>query len=275
MKRLIPLLLLITACGTGRTGAVYFPSPQGRIHVDDGGTGPKLPLMFIHGNGGNLTQWQAQLAHFRKTRRAVAMDLRGMGISDPPANGEYTIEAMADDIHDVANSLGLDRFVIVGHSFGAAVVARYAAKYPERIAGVVYADAAGDVTVGAEQAEKFLTALRMDKKKVAGEWFEPILREAKPEVKALVLLSVDRTSTEAFTESLEEILTFQMKKNVEAYRGPKLAIAAASSEKKTALHVQLPSIPSRTISGVSHWLMMDRPEEFNRQMEIFLAEIEK
>ncbi len=262
------------ACGTSRPPVVYFESPQGRIHVNDGGTGPGLPLFFVHGNGANLTQWHGQLTHFRRTRRAVAIDLRGMGISDPPANGEYTIEVMADDVHDVANSLGLDRFVIVGHSFGAAVVARYAAKYPERVAGVVYADAAGDVTVGPEQLDKFLMALRMDKKKVVAEWFEPILQGAKEEVKLAVLLSVNLTSTEAFTEALEDLIGFRMRSTVEAYQGPKLAITAAGNDKKTALHVQIPSMPARAISGVSHWLMMDRPEEFNRQLEIFLTEID-
>ncbi len=197
---------------------------------------------------------------------------RGRGESSPQPE-DYTLDVDIRDLDTVMrHTASTDVF---GHSFGGAVVARYAAKYPERVAAVVYADAAGDVTVGAEQAEKFLTALRMDKKKVAGEWFEPILREAKPEVKALVLLSVDKTWTEAFTESLEDLLAFRMRENVEAYRGPKLAIAAAGNDKKSALHVQIPSMPSRTISGVSHWLMMDRPEEFNRQLEIFLAEIEK
>ena len=275
MKRaLLVAVLLLAACASGRPPAVYLETEQGRIHVDDGGTGPGLPIVFIHGNGANLGQWRAQLDYFRKTRRAVALDLRGMGISDVPANGDYSIDAMADDIHDVANALRLEKFVIVGHSFGGTVVARYAAKHPDRVAGVVYADAAGDVNMKPEVADRIFTGLRMDKKETVRQWFEPILRHASEEVKAAVFASVDATSVEAFAGALEAMNGFPALKNVNAYRGPKLAIVAADNVNPGALHLQMPSLPSRTMGNVSHWLMMDRPAEFNRLLALFVAEIE-
>ena len=61
--------------------------PRGALRVDDGGSGG-LPVVFVHGNGGNLTQWKAQLEHLRTSRRAVALDLHGMGESDRAADGE-------------------------------------------------------------------------------------------------------------------------------------------------------------------------------------------
>jgi pimeloyl-ACP methyl ester carboxylesterase len=253
---------------------MYLDASQGRIHVDDGGKGGGLPLVFIHGNGANLTQWRAQLDYFRKTRRAVAIDLRGMGLSDAPANGEYTIDSMAGDVHDVVNALRFDRFVLVGHSFGGAVVARYAAANPDRVAATIYADSAGDMQVRQEAADRFLTALRMDKKAVVRKWFDPILENASEPVKAAVLRSVDLTSVEAFTGALEAMQSVKVVEAVNAFPGPKLAIVAEGSN-PAALHVQVPSIPARTMGGVSHWLMMDRPEEFNRLVAVFLAEVEK
>ena len=274
MKRLLVLAILLTGCASLNPPVVYLDTAQGRIHVDDGGKGAGLPLVFIHGNGANLSQWHAQLAYFRKTRRAVAIDLRGMGLSDAPANGEYTIDAMADDIHDVASALRLERFVLVGHSFGGAVVARYAARHPDRVAATVYADSAGDMVVRREAADRFLMALRMDKKAVVRKWFDPILKNASEPVKTAVLTSVDLTSVEAFSGALEALQTVKVVEAVNAYRGPKLAIVAEGSN-PAALHVQVPSIPVRTMGGVSHWLMMDRPDEFNRLVAVFLNEIEK
>src|SRR5947209_6959537 len=75
-------------------GCAYAPvsgpvtTPNGVVFVDDGGRGG-LPVVFIHGNGADLTQWSAQLEHLRKTRRAVAIDRPDMANSAPAANRDY------------------------------------------------------------------------------------------------------------------------------------------------------------------------------------------
>jgi pimeloyl-ACP methyl ester carboxylesterase len=56
--------------------------PRG-LHIDDGGRGDAVPVLFVHGNGANLTQWSSQLQHLRRSRRAVAFDLPSMGFSSP------------------------------------------------------------------------------------------------------------------------------------------------------------------------------------------------
>ena len=267
MRTVLAIALLCAACATP-PAPVIVPTPQGRLHVYDSGPGAGTPIVFIHGNGANLTQWGAQLAHFRKTNRVIAIDLRGMGNSDVPMDGVFTIPAMVEDIHIVVNALNVDRFVIVGHSFGGAVVAGYAAAHPERVAGVVYADSAGDVKATPEQSERYLDALRMDKSAVVRKAYEPILKTASPAVKAAVLDSVDRTSIETYTESLEAMRDFSMARALAAYRGPILAIVAVDDP--SSLHVQFPSIPIRRMTGVGHWLMMERPEEFNALLEEFV-----
>ena len=56
----------------------------GLLHVDDDGTGG-VPVVFVHSFTGDTTHWSAQLEHLRKTRRAVAFDLRGHGQSESPS----------------------------------------------------------------------------------------------------------------------------------------------------------------------------------------------
>ena len=250
---------------------MFVNGPQGRLHVDDGSRGDAVPVLFVHGNGGNLTQWRAQLEHLRPTRRAVAFDLRGMGLSDPARNGDYTPLAMVDDVEAVAQALKLNRFVIVGHSFGGAVVAAYAAKHPERVAGVVFADAAGNVKIDDAAASSFLAALRTDKDKVAAQWFAPILKPSSDAVRNAVLESVHNTPADVFVGALDSLRHIDMGEWLAAYHGPKLAIAAADIESKVSLHVQFPELPVKKMSGVGHWLMMDNPAEFNRLLDAFLA----
>src|SRR6202140_4847121 len=201
MKRTLAILLFASCAHMNQP--TFVQGPQGRLHVDDGGSGAAIPVLFVHGNGANLTQWRAQLDHLRSTRRAVAFDLRGMGLSDPAANGDYSSVAMADDVEAVARALDLPRFVIVGHSFGGTVVAAYAAKHPERVAGLVLADASGNVKVDKATADTFLSARRADKDKVVHQWFAAILKPSSEEVRNAVYASVHNTPVDVFAIALE------------------------------------------------------------------------
>jgi pimeloyl-ACP methyl ester carboxylesterase len=251
----------------------FVNGPQGRLHVDDGGRGDAVPVLFVHGNTANLTQWRAQLDHLRPSRRAVAFDLRGMGMSEPARNGDYSIKAMVDDVEAVTDALKLRRFVIVGHSYGGAVVAAYAARHPERVAGVVFADAAGNVKVDPTQAKKFLDSIRTQKDTVVPQWFAPILKGSREEVKSAVLESARNTPADVIAGALEGLLTVDMATFLAAYRGPRIAIAAADIESPASLHVQFPEIPVKKIRGTGHWLMMDKPDEFNALLDEFLRSV--
>jgi pimeloyl-ACP methyl ester carboxylesterase len=251
----------------------FIKGPQGRLHVDDGGSGGAVLVLFVHGNGANLTQWRAQLDHLRATRRAVAFDLRGMGLSDPAANGDYSPVAMVDDVEAVAQALGLRRFVIVGHSFGGTVVAAYAAKHPERVAGLVLADASGNVKVDRATAEKFLSALRANKDDVVRQWFAPILKPSSESVRSAVYTSVHNTPIDAFAGALQSAAAIDVGPLLDAYHGPRVAIVATDIESPMSLHVQFPQVPVKKMMGVGHWLMMDKPDEFNRLLDEFLATV--
>jgi pimeloyl-ACP methyl ester carboxylesterase len=243
------------------------------LHIDDGGRGDALPVLFVHGNGANLTQWSAQLEHLRRTRRAVAFDLRGMGQSAMPADGDYSVEAMARDVDAVANALGLRRFVLVGHSYGGAVVTLYAARHPERVAGLVLADSAGNIKMAPDQQQRFLDALRKNKDAVVAAWFGPILKGSDERVRKAVLDSVHDTPVDAFAGALAGLPPIDLTPLVAAYKGPRLAIAAADIENPSSFHVQFPEVAAKKMTGTGHWLMMDKPQEFNVILDEFLRTI--
>ncbi|HYS55823.1 MAG TPA: alpha/beta hydrolase [Thermoanaerobaculia bacterium] len=253
----------------------FVNGPQGRLHVDDGGRGSAVPVLFVHGNTGNLTQWRAQLDHVRQSRRAVAFDLRGMGQSETARNGDYSIKAMADDVEAVVDALQLRHFVIVGHSYGGTVVAAYAAGHPDRVAGVVFADSAGNVKIDPKQANAFLDRIRADKDAVVPQWFAPILKGSRGEVKNAVLESTRHTPADVIAGALGGLLDVDMRQFLAAYRGPRIAIAAADIESPASLHVQFPDIPVKKIRGTGHWLMMDKPDAFNALLDEFLAIVDR
>ncbi len=116
---------LIVPPGGGAERPSAVKGPSGPLAVDDGGSGG-VPILFVHSFAGSGAHWQPQLAHLRATQRAVAMDLRGHGLSAPPLDKNYSVTAFASDIAAVAHALGLRRFVLVGHSMGGAAAVAYA-----------------------------------------------------------------------------------------------------------------------------------------------------
>ena len=95
------------------------------------------------------------------TGRLVTVDLRGFGASDAPESG-YGMDDLADDVLGVADHLGLDRFVLGGHSMGGYVALRVAARYLDRLAGLVLIDtrAAADSPEGIERRRSAIATIR-------------------------------------------------------------------------------------------------------------------
>lgn len=105
---------------------------------------PDRTMVFIHGFGGNSTQWVYQLQKFYTANRVIAIDLRGHGHSEKPRH-DYSMAQIQTDLQGVIDALGVvDPFVLVGHSFGGAVVTEFAAAQPKRISHLVLIASAGE-----------------------------------------------------------------------------------------------------------------------------------
>lgn len=108
------------------------------LAVGEDGVGGR-PVLLVHGFTGakeNLAPTAALLAG--RGWHAVAPDLRGHGSSDAPtAEDDYDFGVMASDLVAVADALGWDRFVLVGHSFGGALAQLVALECPDRLDGLV------------------------------------------------------------------------------------------------------------------------------------------
>lgn len=76
----------------------------------------------------------------RPTGQPVALEWRGRGRSATPDDGDYSFPAMAEDVDEAVNRLGIGRILPVAHSGGGLVAVQYAAEHPERVAGLLLAD---------------------------------------------------------------------------------------------------------------------------------------
>lgn len=101
-------------------------------------------LVFLHGYGGQARQWKNQLDEFSISNRVVAIDLRGHGQSDKPS-GDYSMQQILEDLELALDQLEIgERIYLVGHSFGGAIAAEYAAAHPDRIIQLILIATAGE-----------------------------------------------------------------------------------------------------------------------------------
>lgn len=245
--------------------------PAGTLYVDDGGVEEGLPVVFVHGLGGSARQWREQLRHLRRGRRAVAFDLRGHGDSARSAGGGYSLGDFAADLDAVVGELGLERFVLVGHSLGATVAIDYAGRHPDRVAGLLLVDPNGDQTeIPRNELDAFLEAVDEDPVHEMTWYFRQILVGSEPEVADQVLADLELADPAAFHASLESAFAYSPLPALERYESPRLTVTSDMNDLPYSLH-RLVDLPHKLIPKTSHWLMMDRPDLFNQAMDDFLA----
>ena len=249
--------------------------PAGALYVDDGGqSSGHDPVVFVHSLAGNTTQWAAQLTHLRPRRRAVALDLRGHGRSDEPADGNYAIRAIGADVTAVADALALERFVLVGHSAGGAVAIACAADLRHRVSGLLLVDPNGDQRLlPPDMLAGFDAELDSPAygKTVRAHWTR-ITEGGDPAVRAAVIRDLESTPPRTFVEVFRALSAFEPIRALERYPGPKRSLITALNETPIALHRLAPDLPHQVVRGTGHWIHMDKPAEFNRLMDRFLSE---
>lgn len=255
--------------------SVWVPGPAGNLYVRDGGKSEHIPIVFVHSLAGNGGQWALQLDHLRRRRRAVSLDLRGHGESDPAEDGDYSIAGFAADIEAVADQLGLRRFILGGHSLGSVVAIEYASRHPERVAGLLLVDPNGDLTrMSKDQKESFVGPLREDPIAELTSYYRQLIVGGDADAARWVLEDLRLTHEDAVVAALESSLEYPVLESLGKYPGPKLAVVSDMNNLPYSLHRLLPELTARLMTGTGHWLMMDRPELFNRIVDEFLEEVE-
>lgn len=106
----------------------HIRTPRHLWHVQDMGTGPLVIL--LHGAGGSSHSFRHLIAYLTPHYRVIALDLPGQGFSVLGAHGQCSLNAMAQDIVDLAQEQGWDARAIIGHSAGAAIALRLTALLP-------------------------------------------------------------------------------------------------------------------------------------------------
>ncbi len=106
------------------------------LYVEEQGNG--TPIVLLHGGPGSTHHsFHPAFGRASKFARVIYYDQRGCGLSDYEPEEGYTVDQAASDLDRLRGKLGIDKWVVLGHSYGGFLAQYYATLYPNHVSGLV------------------------------------------------------------------------------------------------------------------------------------------
>lgn len=158
-------------------GDTYMNPKEGYVDVEGGrvwfriaGSGDKTPLLLLHGGPGAPSYYLNALEGVSVDRPVIFYDQLGAGQSDRPTDTSlWTVDRFVRELHDVRESLELDRVHILGHSWGSMLAVDYMLTKPKGVMGLILASPALSARRWAEDADRLLAQLPEDQRRLIKE----------------------------------------------------------------------------------------------------------
>jgi len=230
------------------------------------------PVLLVHGMQCDHTHMLPLFEHLARSRRVVAVDLRGHGASDKPA-GDYSNAVFHADIAHLCAALGLARPVGIGHSFGGSMLLDLAVQRPDLLGGLVLLDS-GVRTLADKQAELGPAyEAPVSREFLASRLFGP---DDPPALKAAILERMAATPQHVVDAMRKTVLAFDGAAAAQACRLPALFLLADKPFTDAATLASLgPNWRTGQVVGAGHFVQLVAPDQVNAMVDRFLALLPK
>lgn len=267
------LLTTTSAAAQARWPKVAFSKDSVPIAYEVYGAGEPA-LVFVHGWSCDGRYWRAQTPYFAQKHRVVLIDLAGHGHSGLKRK-RYTMQSFGEDVRAVCAAIGADKVILIGHSMGGAVIAEAAALMPGQVMGLIGVDTLDNIEYPMTKAElkDMLAPLKKDFPGGSRQFIRPMLsyqtdRDLREWIMADIAAAPPDVALSAMQEMMAQYVSGDAARIFERFRLPVITINGdlwPINYEANRRHML--SFDAVVLKGADHFLMMDRPEEFNQVLE--------
>jgi pimeloyl-ACP methyl ester carboxylesterase len=237
--------------------------------------GPGPLVVMVHGWSCRAEYWQAQVDALRGRQALMLIDLPGHGEAPAPTS-DLDIEVLADVVRSICEANEHQRFVLVGHSMGGAVVLEAARKLRQAVAGVLLADTflinygeLDEATIGAYYdpfAQDFRAAVDNLVDNCAGE-------KTTAETRARLKAGMGAGDPAVMLPLWDSLLRWQPQDALRQCPAPIHAINCPLIPETTRQRLS-PYMTDTVLPGTGHFLALDDAEAFNNAMMAWLQKLD-
>ena len=240
--------------------------------------GKGRPIVFSHGWREDSSIWDSQVKHFAKNYAVISYDHRGHGKSNKPKVGEgnYSVQKLSNDLYALIQKLNLEKPILVGFSLGGYAAILLALEHPDKISKLVLVGASAKLAL--PTSIKFFgilrillpyeTHIRWECK--YGRFYKPS-KQIVDEAVARALKVDKAVASECWKELTEN---YDVRDKVSKIEVPTLIVVGEKDivnlEASRYLSREIKGSELRIISESRHWVMIEKPQEFNQLLEEFI-----
>lgn len=239
-------------------------------------------VLFMHGVGGNRTNWREQLRTFAPHFHAAAWDLRGYGASDS-YDGPLSFSDISDDLLRVMAHFGTDSAHLVGLSMGGRIAFDFVSRHPGAVRSLTICSALHRASqMPPERRREFLDSrLRpLREGKTLADIAPTVARSlvsagASPEAYEALVESMRRLQPKGYMKALEAVSCYEGEIDLSTIRVPTHVIGAVQDSlidiaAVRAMAARIPGSRLSEIDACGHLSNLEQPETFNRLALDFL-----
>ncbi len=260
---------------------VYIPG-EVRLAADVAGPATAPLLMFLHGVGGNRTNWRAQLEAFSDRWRCIALDVRGYGESEDDPADALPFETLTDDAARAVAHFG-GPAVVVGLSMGGRIALDLFRRYPAHVRALVLADTSAGAAMQGDTREAFMSVRRkplIEDGKTPADIAPGIVASiAGPNIsapaRAQLIESHAQLRARSYLAALESVTRFGDFPPWASIRVPTRVLVGehdriATPAYAASIAAQIPGAKLVTIADAGHVSNIEQPAAFNAALAAFL-----
>jgi proline iminopeptidase len=262
------------------------------LNVEEVGDG--FPLVVLHGGPGlDHRMFRPYLDPLAEEFRLLYVDERGQGLSDRVDPATLSLERFARDVDLLADVLGLERFALLGHSFGAIVTTWHATELGTAAAYVISGGGDSSAALMAD-VEASLAALGPDGEAITESWEHEKTVETEDELRELLRVQMPFHFAGAVPPGYGDDMVlspdalrhfanvgygdFDYTDKLAEVRAPTLVIVGEHDRTTTpraarVLHEGIPGSRLEIVPGVGHLSFVEAPEEYRRRVGKFLRSV--